>query len=331
MATLREQVATLRRTAALSRLGRDGLLRVQGRAAFDVLDRLLPSELYIRSRRARQALLLDDAGLIEADLMLLADGDDYVVLSEGLDADALAARISDAARPGEDLRLIPLDDHAVIDLDGPYAWQVLGDVVGQGATALRLYGWYLAEEQARCLRAGQAGEYGYSLILPQALEASWLERLREAGQAVDLVEAEAAAIHHVRLEAWFFDVRRSPRACPLEWGLQWRVRWDKDFRGAEALRARRGQTRASVAFRAAQAVPVGAPVEAEGRVIGAVAACSDLTGEAIGAALVEPLYAQAGIDGYAAAGEPIRTVSAPFVRYRSLRGLMERGRYVREP
>ncbi len=325
------QIAAIRERAAVSRVGRDGLVRVLGEGAFDLLDRLLPGEAQVRNRGARPGLLLDEEGRIEADLTLLADGDDYLLISEGLDADALAERLRSAARPGEAVAVLPLPEHRVLDIDGPYAWQILSDLAGEGSTGLRYASWFPLEREILCLRAGQTGEYGYSFILPAAREEALFARILEHGQALDMVEAGPEALAHCRMEAWFFDVRQAPRACPLEWGLQWRLCWDKDFRGAEALRARRGATRAPVAFRAQGPAPRGAPVLLDGEPIGEVGASSDRLGETIGGALLWPPYACVGVDQYMVNDTPLLTVSPPFVRYRSLRGMAGRQRYVREP
>lgn len=328
-AAIPAQIRALRSTVGLTRRGRDALLRVEGAASYDVLDRLLPSEVHVRNRGGRPGLLLDEQGFVEADLMMLADGDDYLLFAEGLDSRALAERIEAAAEPGEELRVIPLDDATVIDLNGPYAWQVLGDLAGEGAQNLRFSSWFKIDEDILCHRAGTTGEYGYSFLLPRSREAELAGRLLELGQAADIVEVGAEALSHCQLEAWFFDIRRAPRACPLEWGLQWRLQWDKEFRGAEALRGRRGLARASAAFRADGPVRPGAPITLDGEPIGQVAAASDLGGETIGAALLQPLYAASGVSAYLAGETPIRTVSAPFVRYQSMNVGPRSGRYVR--
>lgn len=331
MTDLATQIQAIRRSVALSSRGRDGLLRVEGPDAFDALDRLLPSELHVRNRGARPGLLLDDDGRIEADLVMLADGDDYVLLVEGLGAEAVIDRIRDATRPGEQVSARALDEHALLDLDGPYAWQVLGDLAGPATASLRFGSWYWMEPETLCLRAGQTGEYGYSFLLPRGKAEALRDRLLAAGQEADLVEASAEALSHCRLEAWFFELARCPGACPLEWGLQWRIQWDKPFRGEAALRARRGHTRAPAAFRADAPVPAGAPVTLDGQRIGEVGASSHATGETIGVALLEAPFAASGVSAYEALGVPLRTVSPPFVRYRSLTGLAGRARYVREP
>lgn len=328
-ASLSDQVQTLRSSAVVSRLGRSAMLRVEGSASMDVLDRLLPSDLYIRYRCARQSLLLNEDGRIEADLMLMADGDDVIVLGDGLDTGALADRIRAAVLPGEDVSVRPLDDHRVVDVDGPFAWQVLGDLAGEGAQTLRLMTWFKLDTDILCLRAGLAGEYGYSFLVPHDREAAFFERVWAAGAALDMVEAGREAMRHCRLESWFFDVNSVTAACPIEWGLQWRVQWDKRFRGAEALAARRAHTRRAVAFVADQAIAPGAVVRLDGDPIGEVARQSSLGSTTIGAALLQPFYAQAHVTDYVADGVPLRTVSAPFVRYRSLRGGAGRARYTR--
>lgn len=324
---LAAELHALRHTAARSRRPRAALLRVEGADAVEVLDRLLPTELFIRYRSARQSLLLDEQGRVQADLMVLCDGDDLVVLGEGLEAAELADTVRAAARPGEAVSVRTLDGWAVQDVNGPYAWQVLSDLAGEGAQGMRFLTWFPLPQGVLCLRAGLIGEFGYTFLAPPEQQAALWERLGQLGEALDMREASPAALAHARLQAWFFDVYAAPGACPLEWGLQWRVQWDKPFRGAEALRSRRGHTRRAVAFRAEAPVPVGAPVCLEGQALGEVAVCSALGDEVLGAALLEPFYAQSGVDAYTAGGQPLRTVSPPFVRYRSLLGSIRSARY----
>lgn len=319
----------LRHTAARSTRPAAALLRVEGADSVEVLDRLLPTELFIRYRTARQSLLLDERGRVQADLMVLSDGDDLVLLAEGLEAPALADLVRGAVRPAEAVRVHTLDDWAVLDVNGPYAWQVLSDLAGEGAQGMRFLTWFPLPQGALCLRAGLVGEFGYTFLVPAVQRAALWDRLGQLGEAVDMQEASPAAIAHARLQAWFFDVNAVPEACPLEWGLQWRVQWDKEYRGAAALRARRGATRRAVAFRADTPVPVGALVCLEGQPLGEVAVCSAQGDEVLGAALLEPFYAQAGVTAYTVGEQPIRTVSPPFVRYRSLLGSIRSARYRR--
>lgn len=324
-----EALRALRERAASSRQGRDAIVRVEGEAAFDLLDRALPSDLHIRNRGSRQALLLDEDGAIRADLTVLADGDDYLLLAVGLDPAALCATLDAARLPDEPVNVRAIEDRVVIDVDGPFAWQVLGALAGEPSQGLRYGSWFSMPTGELCLRAGQTGEYGYTFLVPTDREGSFVDRLQAAGQAVDLVEADAATLAHARLEAWFFDLRRAPRACPLEWGLQWRILWDKPFIGAAALAERRREHARPVAIRAEAPLSEGAPVLLDGTPIGRVAAAGDLGGEAIGVAIVQARYAQVGVTAYRAGDLPVRTVSPPFVRYRSLAGGPARGRYVR--
>src|SRR5262249_51859684 len=75
-------------------------------------------------------------------------------------------------------------------------------------------------------------------------DATW-QRMQELGEPLGAREVGVDALDHCSLENWYFSIRtlqgapKTPVLTPLELQLQWRVNYEKDFVGAEALPARR--------------------------------------------------------------------------------------------
>jgi glycine cleavage system aminomethyltransferase T len=156
------------------------------------------------------------------------------------------------------------------------------------------------------------------------LEELWT-RLREQGAALDVAEANLAALDQCALENAFFNIRRegSLGLGLQELQLQWRVSYQKEFAGAEALRRRRalGATARLTAMVSEATLAVGDTLSMEGQTVGKIvnAGASSTRGDFVGLGLVDLAFAHPGLtleiaDGPASA----RTVSVPVINNRSL-------------
>jgi glycine cleavage system aminomethyltransferase T len=322
--TLAAAVEAIRSSVALSRLDHVCLVHVRGEDAFDVLDRVVPAQLRVRDGQLLHTLLLDDDAHPVADLYVGRDDEDYFLLAEGPEAGELTALLRRHSPEGAD---VAIEDgsatHAILGLDGPYAWELLGAALDPEVIGLPYLTFYHRPE-AICYRAGKTGEYGYGLIVPRdgvdALEA----RLRAAGAAYDLRDAGLDALDQCALENWFFNIRREGRArvTPVELQLQWRVSHRKTFTGSEALRRRRadGARERLTCLVADGAMAVGDSVASEDGAIGRIvnAGWSDTRGEWVALALLDIAWAYPGIGDLTAGGAVARTVSPPLLMNRSL-------------
>jgi aminomethyltransferase len=338
------EVRALREGAALSALPHVACLRVTGDAAHDVLDRVVPADLFVRDGQIRHTLLLREDGAPLVDLYLCGDDDGFLLLAEGMPAADLRAHVRAHAPAGAAVDIVDLGEtHTMLSINGPFAWELLAAVEGPDVIGLPYLTFYRPDPDRVTFRAGKTGEFGYDLLVPHTgAEALW-ERLVLAGRRLDLALAGTDALWHCQLENWFFNIHREGRSglTPIELQLQWRVSPTKDYVGAAALRERRrsGAAHRITALQAKGPILAGDELVFEGEPIGRVlhAEPSITIGDRhVGIGLLRAEYAHSGIDRYAAARggpgidgqqgrtikeralEPVRTVSAPFVNNRSL-------------
>lgn len=304
-------------------------LRISGDDAFAVMDRACAADLFLRDGQVRPSVLLDEEARVVADVYIGQDDEAYLLFSEGLPAPRLIEHLRALAPAGAKLAIEELTaEHDALGVHGPYAWELIGEVLGPDLVGLPYLYFYRADG-VFCLRAGKTGEYGYDLLVPKERRAELEGRLLEVGRAFDLGRVGLDALEQCSLENGFFNVRREGARglTPIELGLQWRVSYRKDHVGAEALRAQRqaGSARRITYLTSRAALAEGGGVWLGEERIGEVlaAGASPLAGVHIGAALLDrPLY-HAGIDVYTTGPEggeraPIATVSPPVLNNRSL-------------
>jgi glycine cleavage system T protein (aminomethyltransferase) len=317
-----DELRALRGAVALADGDQLACVRVRGAGAHDLLDRVSPRELFVRSGQLIHTLFLDDAAQPIADVYLGCDEDDYLVIAEGMSGPAVRDYLA-AHAGGLDAQL---DDtsasHAFLCLGGPYAWELLGELTSPDVIGLPYLGFF-HERRFTCFRAGKHGEFGYDLLVPREDVAEVRARIHELGRAFDLRAIGPEGLAVAMLENWFWNPRRdvAPGLTPIELQLQWRTSRGRAFPGSAALDARRGAaTQRAVMATAASALAAGAPIAAGDRVIGSVlhAEYSPLREEWIAMALLERPLAHAGLTGLACHGAAVATRSAPALNNLSL-------------
>jgi glycine cleavage system aminomethyltransferase T len=297
-------------------------VRVGGRDAQDLVDRVSPRPLFARQGQMLHTLLLADDATPIADLYIGCDEDDYVLVAEGMTSEALATYLR-AHADGLDAKVIELaDTHAFMCVDGPYAWELLAEATSPDVIGLGYMSFYDAGTFT-CFRGGKTGEYGYDLLVEKARLAEVRELLLSKGRPLGIREVGLPALEVCQLEAGFFNIRRDvrPGLTPIELQLQWRTSRDRDYPGAKALQARRADVRRRVVLAASeQLLPIDADVVATGETVGTVlnSGPSPTRGGYLALALIDLPLAHAGLSGFSCNGIPVATVSAPAVNNRSL-------------
>jgi glycine cleavage system aminomethyltransferase T len=322
------EIYAIRHAVALSDAHHVTPFRMSGPDAFQALEVLCPLELHMIDGQMRQMLLLRDDGTPLADLTLCRDDEDFLLLAEGPGSSALMDHLR-AHIPAE--LEVEIEDltgsHRILSLNGPYAWELLGEIVGPEVAGVPYLTFFRADDWL-CFRGGKTGEFGFDLLVPARQADDVRTRLLEAGAAFDLCEAGLEALDQCALENWFFNIRREGQAglTPLELQLQWRVSYRKQYVGAEALRRRRqsGLEARTTCVIANGPMRQGDQVMRGDRCIGRLlnAGYSPLRGDHVGMALIELPFAHPGIDRYTletdAGRLPLRTVSPPVIHNRSL-------------
>jgi glycine cleavage system aminomethyltransferase T len=215
-------------------------------------------------------------------------GDDaFMVVTGGGSGMHDLAWIRRQLRPDERVSIVDGTEHRFcLGLFGPRARDVLSavtdDDVSNGAfpylTARHVH---VAEVPALAQRISYVGELGWELYGPIEMGDRVWDVLWEAGRERGLIAAGLGAFDSLRLEKgyrlWGQDL--TIEHDPLEAGLGFAVRWDKDFQGRGALEAKRdaGLTRrlACLTFDDPRHVVLGKePIRHEGRVVSYVTSAS---------------------------------------------------------
>jgi aminomethyltransferase len=134
--------------------------------------------------------------------------------------------------------------YALIAVQGPRALDVVQPLTGVELASIQYY-WFahgeVASVRAMISRTGYSGEDGVEIFVPpQSADRVWLAILA-AGEAVNLVPCGLGARDTLRLEAGMRlhgnDIDETTTV--LEAGLNGIVGWNKDFVGADALKAQK--------------------------------------------------------------------------------------------
>lgn len=324
--SLEEQVLAVRQSCALSRMDHAVYLRISGPDAYEAVDRIIPMTLRLRDAQILLTLLLREDGTPLADVQLGREDDNFLLVAEGLPPAELVALLRDRMPAGAQVDIEHIgDEHDVLALNGPYAWEVMSALIGPEIVGMP-YGTIFRARGWTCFRAGKTGEYGYELFVPKRESAAVRQEILEVGARFELREAGLDALDRCALENWFFNIRREGREklTPIELQLQWRVSYQKDYVGAEALRRRRaeGVRRRLTCLLGDGPVRAGAELRYEGRPVGHVANAeySSLRQAWVAHGVVDARLGRPGVVGFTTGdgAARLRTALPPVLNNRSL-------------
>jgi aminomethyltransferase len=292
---------------------------VRGAAAAEYLDYALAGRLSAMSvGKAKYSLLLaDDGGIIDDVIVYRLADDDFLIISNAGNRDAVAEAL--AARVGQgDVAVQDVsDEYALIAVQGPHAAAIVAGIDGIDEVSVpwdeqKYYAWASAVYRGKPLllaRTGYTGEDGFELLVAAAdAEALWDAALA-AGAEHGLVPAGLAARDTLRLEAGMplYGNELSRDTVPAQAGLGRVVVADKErFVGKEALAggaagagAQAGRTLIGLTAEGRRAGRSGYPVVLEdGTAVGQITsgALSPTLGHPIAMAFVDPEHAEEGAD-----------------------------------
>lgn len=315
--------STALRTSAAQTAPSGHFFRVVGEDAYEAVDSLVPTDLFLQEAQLRQTLLLDEAGLLLADALVGRDDDAFLLVIDGMGHEAARAWL-EAHVAGTHSRIEDLSEaHDAIGLHGPYAWELLGEWLSPDFVGMPYLSTF-RNSGVLVMRAGRTGEYGYDVLIPKAASSALLERLSQIGEAFDLGAASEEDMALASLENAFFNIHREGRVLkdPLELQLKWRLSKEKVYRGHEALKGRwaAGSERRITWLTSPAPLAIGQSIELAGEVIGQVvnAQRSSILGSWVAIAVLEKRWACAGIDAFEGAGSPLLTVAPPVINNLSL-------------
>lgn len=226
----------------VSHMGQAYIRSKDGSDPAKIIEELMPSALSVlKAGKMRYSVLLNDDGGIEDDLMVTRtfepEGTLYVVVNaacKNKDYDILEDKL------GDRLTLEPLEDRALIALQGPKAEAVLSVLAPEVADLSFMEATMVTLEGVVCWvsRSGYTGEDGYEISVPSD-EAEALSRRLLISDDVELIGLGAR--DSLRLEAGLclsghdFDASTSPVEANVIFALGKKRREDGDFVGAERI------------------------------------------------------------------------------------------------
>lgn len=256
---------TVRRKAGLFDLSHMGEFRIWGPGAAPFLDwttTTIPSQL--APGKVQYSLICNQAGGIIDDLTiyrLSADSFQLVVNAVNVQKDFewLSSLKDQWSGPSVSLANIS-SQTALIALQGPASASIIRDAGAAGAAALGRFAcgsMGLSRWEALISRTGYTGEDGFEIYVSADDAREVWHHLMTAGEPLGLLPVGLAARDTLRLEMGYvlYGADIDEDTTPLEAGLDWVVRWEKErFVGHQALRQRRqsGVSRRLVGLRACE-------------------------------------------------------------------------------
>ncbi len=293
----RSEHMALREGVGLLDMSSFGKIRVEGRDACAVLNRLCANRIDVAPGRIVYTQMLNEAGGIESDLTVTRLSETaflLVVPAATLQRDLawVRAHLGDAFAVVTDISAA----EAVIEVMGPLSRDLMARVSPEDfsnaafpfGTARQIE---LGLGLARAHRVSYVGELGWELYIPTEQAAHAFEVLEAAGADLGLRLCGLHAMDSCRIEKAYrhFGHDITDEDHVLEAGLGFAVDMDKGpFIGREAVLARRalGVSRRLMQFRLTDPEPLlfhNEPILRDGRIVGQIS--SGAYGHALGAAI----------------------------------------------
>ena len=310
-----------------------GELEFVGRDALALVQKLITNDAgRLAVNQALYSVMCDERGIVIDDLVcyrLAVDRFVWVVNVTKTDEDY--QWVLQHAQ-GMDVRVSNLStDTALLALQGPESREALQRIARADLSALKYY-WlaqtsvYTRHAEVPCIisRTGYTGERGYEIMVARDL-APWVwDELLMAGRPLGIMPQGVAARESLRTEAGYLlnGNDMDAQTNPIEAGLEWVVRFSKDFIGKDALARMKaqgvGRKLVGLEVQGNRTVRNGYPIYAGGKEVGRVTSgplSPALSGRNLGLAYVATEHARAGAELEVAIGQTksrVRVVSPVF-------------------
>jgi aminomethyltransferase len=319
-----------RAQAGLFDVSHMGQVRLSGADVAAALERLVPGDIAaLPAGKVRYTMFTGPQGGILDDLMVSSAGDHlFLVVNASRKAQDIAHM---RAHLGAGVAVEPLEDRALLALQGPAAAAVIARLAPQAAAMGFMEFASLTIDGANCFvtRSGYTGEDGFEISVPAAQSEAFARRLLAEPE---VAPAGLGARDSLRLEAGLclygsdIDESTSPIEADLLWTISRRRREQGGFPGADPIlrQLREGTARRRVGIKPFDKAPARAHTEitdAAGRKIG------EVTSGGFGPTLGGPLAMGYVETAFAAPGSeiqlvvrgtprPAQVVALPFVAHR---------------
>ena len=212
-----------------------GKLRMTGAGAVDALEHTMTAAVRALDVGAAtySLVLTDDAGCIDDVFVYRLGPDDWLVVPNASNVEAVAEALRESGGEIED----QWDRYTILAIQGPESYELVDHLwPGWNATELKLHRFKEVDvlgERGLIARTGYTGESGYELYAPAGTAKEAFAKILDAGAA----PIGLGARDTLRLEMGYalYGHEITTEINPLEAGLGWVVKWDHDFRGKAAL------------------------------------------------------------------------------------------------
>ncbi|HEV8534983.1 MAG TPA: glycine cleavage system aminomethyltransferase GcvT [Candidatus Limnocylindria bacterium] len=237
----------VRKRAGLFDLSHMGEFVFNGRGAGALVDHLVSSDVAgLAAGHARYGLLTNDRGTIVDDVIVYrtAETEYLMVVNAANIAKDRAHVLSHLAKD------VVFDDRsletALVAIQGPRAAEILASRTEVDVRALPSFGvtsGRVAGASATVARTGYTGEDGFEIFVAFSDAGRVWEGLLAAGRDAEILPIGLGARDTLRLEARFslYGNEIDETTDPIEAGLSWTCKLDKDFIGRDPIAAKKAQ------------------------------------------------------------------------------------------
>jgi aminomethyltransferase len=237
----------VRNNAGLFDLSHMGEFFFKGRGAGATLDRLVSSDIVgLAVGQARYGLLTNERGTIVDDVIVyrISDGEYMMVVNA---ANIAKDRAHVLAHLNQD---VAFDDRSygtsLVAIQGPGAADILASQTDADVRSLPSFGvthGRVAGTRATLARTGYTGEDGFEVFVANADAATVWDALLAAGRDAGIKPIGLGARDTLRLEARFslYGNDIDETTDPIEAGLGWTCKLDKDFTGRDVIAAKKAE------------------------------------------------------------------------------------------
>ena len=240
----RAEHGAVRKRAGLFDISYMGKIRVQGKGAGQVLQRLLTNEVRcLKKNQAQYTLLCNEAGGIEDDLVMycVQEGTEYLLCVNGSRVGWDLKWIQSRLSPGEGVVVRDESSHwGLVALQGPLSPGILSSVLNQPAILnLKRFCFqpcaFEGGEVVVCA-TGYTGERGFEIFVPRGQTVSFWKKIM-AGPGGGPEPAGLAARDTLRIEMKYplYGQDLTPQTDPYSAGLGGVVKNTGPFTGQKAL------------------------------------------------------------------------------------------------
>ncbi|MBW5407769.1 aminomethyl transferase family protein [Morganella morganii] len=240
----------VRNSVLISELSHYGMVKIAGEDSWRVLNYIISADIsLIRDEQLLYTLLLDSNGDIVLDAYVVCENESYYLITEWLTGNELCDFINNIILKSSDFidcfhieTIQSMNDRwKMICVEGPYAWEVLSEIIGMDVIGLPFHEFMSIDNDLFLMRVGKHGEYCYYLIgTEEKLENAWND-ISRLNKKYNIAIGDVNYLKDIRLEnpVWDKGLFDNFSKCPVELQLQWAINYDKDnFLGKEKISER---------------------------------------------------------------------------------------------